>query len=125
MSLAECTVCRGPKRCDGTRVLDALYRGPRGHAPQDECFDCWCCEWVAIIKGETDVETVLKFLSDGWVVADIASALGRHRSTIYRWLQPLRLLSPSAVRQIAGLRVSKGRGPKDHRGRHIEHSRHD
>lgn len=104
MSLAECTVCRGPKRSDGTRVLDALYRGPAGHTPPDECLECWLYDWTIIVAGENDLEAVLRLLSQGWSVGEIATAMGLHRATIYRWLRPLRRLSAAALRKIAGLR---------------------
>ena len=125
MHLLECSVCRGPKRSDGTRVLDALYRGPAGHAPQDECLECWLYEWVASRRGEADLKTVLLLLSDGRSVVEISQIIGRHKRTIFRWLAPLRLLSPDEVSRMAGVRVRTVRAAKDHRGRPVARRSHE
>ncbi len=100
---ATCKICGGPYRTEGSwghweriRVRDSLYVGPGGHSHPRACFDCWVYHWEAVarqIRAERPWERrdwAFWLIACGWTRKDAAALVGRHYTTIWRWMREVR-----------------------------------
>ena len=90
---------------------DPLYHGPRGHAPQNVCLECWADEWSIMEArmyngGDWSVlDAAFWLVCCGLTRQEAARLLGMRRNEVQRWLLRLRRnphLIPDWLRNKAG-----------------------
>lgn len=96
---------------------DPLYKGPRPHAPDNECLECWAEFWAeaeAAIRREGDWSPAVEAafaVARGKTRQEAAELVGVHRVTLWRWLRKIRAnpsLIPDHIRNLVVVRKRLG-----------------
>lgn len=106
---SPCPVCGGPHRHDETIVRDPHYHGPRGHAPQKVCLDCYADAWESPDNIKNRQLAAIILLGEGYSRQQAGEIVGRSLRTIQYWIAAWRQNPDAFLALIAQIEPSRVR----------------